>query len=103
MTKTEPVVWDRHAIKAEIGRQGLTMEAIAVKAGIKGSQVRHGLLGSNKTGAMAIANALGLPFRTLFPNLYLNSLANELKTTQSQVGRASQNEHVRVDDVRRAG
>jgi Ner family transcriptional regulator len=102
MTKTEPVVWDRHAIKAEIGRRGLTMEAIAELAGIKGSQVRHGLLGSNRTGAKAIASALGIPFRTLFPNLYLNGRANEIKTSRNPRHAASQNEHVRVDETRRA-
>lgn len=79
------------------------MEAIAAQAGIKGSQVRHGLLGSNKTGAMAIAKALGVPFRTLFPSLYLNGRANELKTSRSPDRPASQNEHVRVDEVQRAG
>lgn len=97
MTKKEPEVWDRHAIKAEIGRKGLTMEAIAVQAGLKGSQVRHGLLGTNKTGAMAIAAALGKPFRTLFPTLYLRGRASEMKTTQSHGAGASQNEHVRAD------
>lgn len=102
MTKSEPVVWDRHAIKAEIGRKGLTMEAIAVQYGLKGSQVRHGLLGSNRTGATAIASALGIPFRTLFPNLYPNSRANEIKTSRSPGSAASQNEHVRVDENRRA-
>lgn len=95
-------MWDRHAIKAEIGRKGLTMEAIAAQAGIKGSQVRHGLLGSNKTGAKAIARALGIPFRTLFPNLYLNGRASELKTSRNPDLPASQNEHVRVDVQRRA-
>lgn len=92
-------MWDRHAIKAEIGRRGLTMEAIAVQAGLKGSQVRHGLLGTNRTGAQAIAQALELPFRTLFPDLYLRGRAREIETSQKRVHTASQNEHVRVDVV----
>lgn len=102
MTKTEPVVWDRHAIRAEIGRKGLTMEAIAKKAGLESSQVRHGLRGNNKTGALAIARALKLPFRTLFPDSYLRGSANEVQTIQSQHRAASQNEHVRDDKIRGA-
>lgn len=102
MTKSEPVVWDRHAIKAEIARQGLTMESIAKAADLESSQVRHGLRGNNRTGAMAIAKALGMPFRTLFRDSYLRGSANEAQTTQSQGCTASQNQHERVDTVRGA-
>lgn len=84
MTKTsEPEVWDRHAIKAAIGRKGLTMMAIARMSGIESWQVRHGLRGNNRTGAEAIARALGKPFRTLFPDSYLSSSANALDTTRN--------------------
>lgn len=102
MTKSEPVVWDRHAIKAEIARQGLTMESIAKMASIESSRVRHGLRGNNKTGAMAIAKALGIPFRVLFRDSYLQGSANEVQTIQSHGRAASQNQHERVDTVRGA-
>ena len=71
MTKIAPVLWDRHAIKAEIGRAGLTMTKIAKAADLEPSAVRHGLLGSNRRGAEAIARAIAVPFRELFPNTYL--------------------------------
>ena len=102
MTKSEPVVWDRHAIKAEIARRGLTMEAIAKRAGLESSQVRHGLRGNNRNGAMAIARALGMSFRVLFRDSYLRGSANERHTTQTRPAPASQNEHERVDVSRRA-
>lgn len=71
MTKIAPVLWDRHAIKAAIGRAGLTMTKIAKAADLEPSAVRHGLLGSNRKGAEAIAKAIAVPFRELFPNTYL--------------------------------
>lgn len=101
MTKTEPVKWDRHAIKAEIGRRGLTMEAIAKKHGLEAWQVRHGLRGNNKTGAMAIATTLGKKFRTLFPDSYLQGSADEVQPTQKAQPGASQNAHSTADDRER--
>lgn len=103
MTKTEPGVWDRHTIKAAIGRAGLTMAAIATRAGIQPWQVRHGLRGNNRTGAEAIAEALDLPFRTLFHDSYLNGSADEPQPIQKQTGRASQNAHAGADRRVRAG
>ena len=94
--------WDRHAIKAEVGRQGLTLVAIAKRAGLEASAVRHGLRGGNRRGAQAIAEALQIPFRVLFPDSYLNGLANEREDTRSPASAASQNEHVRDDQQRRA-
>lgn len=101
MTKRGQVVWDLHAIKAEIGRQGLTMQAIAKQAGLEASQVRHGLRGNNRTGARAISAALGIPFRDLFRGIYVNSAAGE-ETTRNLELVASQNEHVRDDLARGA-
>jgi Ner family transcriptional regulator len=97
MTKTAPVVWDRHSIKAAIGRAGLTMTAIANGAGIEPWQVRHGLRGNNRTGAEAIAKALRLPFRTLFHDSYLNGSTDKAQPIQKQHQRASQNAHVGAD------
>jgi Ner family transcriptional regulator len=103
MTKTAPEVWDRHTIKAAIGRAGLTMAAIAAKAEIEPWQVRHGLRGNNRTGAEAIAQALNLPFRTLFPDSYLNGSAGEVQPIQKARGRASQNARATADQRVRAG
>lgn len=102
MTKTAPEVWDRHTIKAAIGRAGLTMAAIASKAGIEPWQVRHGLRGNNRTGAEAIAEALGLPFRILFHDSYLNGTADKGQPIQKRHAGASQNSHVAADRRARA-
>ena len=103
MTKTAPGVWDRHTIKAAIGRAGLTMAAIANKAGIEPWQVRHGLRGNNRTGAEAIAKALGLPFRVLFHDSYLNGSADIAQPIQKHPRRASQNAAGIADRRERVG
>ena len=60
--------WDRHAIKAEIERRGMTLTGIARDACLYESACRQGLCGMSITGAKAISEALGMPFKTLFPN-----------------------------------
>lgn len=102
MTESKPEALDRHDIKAKIAKAGLTMEAIAEKAGLKSWQVRHGLRGNNKTGAQAIAKALGLPFRTLFPDSYVRRPASKGQATRKAMDGASQNTHVDADHLSRA-
>lgn len=102
MTKTPPVGWNRHTIKAAIGLAGLTMAAIAEKAGIEPWQVRHGLRGNNRTGAEAIAKALGIPFRTLFHDSYQNRGADTRQPIQKPSIGASQNAHADTDRRARA-
>ena len=100
MTKTEPAGWNRHTIKAAIGLRGLTMTAIAKDAGLESWQVRHGLRGNNRIGAEAIADALGIPFRTLFPDSYLNGTVNEADTTCKSAPSTRENRHGRADLAR---
>lgn len=102
MTKTSPVEWDRHAIKAELGRRGLTLVAVAEQAGLEPSVVRHGLRGGSRRGAEAIARALGVSFRTLFPDSYLRGVADKAKTSRESTARTSQKHHVRGDTARGA-
>lgn len=102
MTKKEPVVWDRHAIKAAIGRKGLTMEAIAEKAGLESWRIRQGLRGNSKIGAMAIAKALEVPFRTLFPDSYLRGSTNRSQVTRKAAAGASPNPQHHTDRAVRA-
>lgn len=101
MTKTEPVVWDQHAIKAAIGRKGLTMEAIAEKSGLPSWRIRQGLRGNNKVGAQAIAKALGVEFRTLFPDKYVRASSKRVQPIQKQQEGASQNAHLAADGCER--
>lgn len=73
MTKT----WDRHAILAEVKRQNKNLTTIAVEAGLYSGACRAGMIGSSKKGAMAIADAIGVPFRELFPDSYTRGRHNE--------------------------
>lgn len=74
-----PKVWDRHAINAEIRRRGMTLTGIARDAGLYDSACRQGIIGLSRPGAEAIAAALGLPFRELFPDLYTRGRHDEGK------------------------
>ncbi|RUW38753.1 hypothetical protein EOA37_23080 [Mesorhizobium sp. M2A.F.Ca.ET.015.02.1.1] len=78
-----PQVWDRHAISAEIRRRGMTLTGIAKDAGLYASACRQGLFGLSRPGAQAIADALDIPFRTLFPDQYPRGRHNEVETTSA--------------------
>ncbi|UDL90351.1 helix-turn-helix domain-containing protein [Mesorhizobium sp. PAMC28654] len=78
-----PQVWDRHAINAELRRRGMTLTGIAKDAGLYSSACRQGIIGSSRTGAEAIAAALDIPFRTLFPTLYTRGRHNDRETTST--------------------
>jgi lambda repressor-like predicted transcriptional regulator len=78
-----PQVWDRHAINAEIRRRGMTLTGIAQDADLYASACRQGIIGLSRPGAEAIAKALDIPFRTLFPTLYTRGRHNETDTTSA--------------------
>lgn len=70
MTRLQPKQfpkWDRHSILAEVRRGGMSLASIETDAGLYQSACRQGLHGMSIPGAEAIAAALNLPFRTLFP------------------------------------
>lgn len=67
---TQEKVWDKHSIKAEVERRGMTLTGIAKDASLYESACRQGLMGVSKPGAQAIADALGISFETLFKDLY---------------------------------
>ncbi|RWC58885.1 helix-turn-helix domain-containing protein [Mesorhizobium sp.] len=77
-----PQVWDRHAINAEIRRRGMTLTGIALDAGLYASACRQGIIGMSRPGAEAIATALGIPFRELFPNSYSRGRHDEGKISR---------------------
>ena len=62
--------WDRTAIKQELLRQNKTLTGIARDAGLYPSACRQGIIGASRRGAEAIASALGIPFREMFPDSY---------------------------------
>jgi Ner family transcriptional regulator len=63
--------WDRAGIIAEVHRRGMTLTGIAEAAGLYASACRQGIGGGSRAGAQAIADALDIPFETLFPTSYL--------------------------------
>lgn len=65
---TEPRVWDRHDILAEVKRQKMSLTGIARAAGLYDCACRQGLAGGSRPGAQALADALKIPFAVLFPN-----------------------------------
>ena len=78
--------WDRHAINAEVRRRGLTLTGIALDANLHAGACRAGIIGMSRPGAEAIAKALDVPFRELFPDSYTRNRHNEAKTTSNGSG-----------------
>jgi len=68
MTTTQK--WDRRAIHNELLRQNKTLTGIARDKGLYDSACRQGIIGASRKGAEAIAEALGVPFREMFPDSY---------------------------------
>ncbi len=97
----EPKQWDRFAIKAEIERRGLTLTGIANGAGLYEGACRQGLIGNSRRGAEAIALALDIPFRTLFPTLYRRGRHNEAKPSRTPANRTSVKTLTEMDSERR--
>lgn len=83
MTKPEGMVWDRHAINAEVRRRGMTLTGIALDAGLHESTCRQGVIGCNRRGAQAIADALGIPFEELFPTTYTHGRFHKRQSTRN--------------------
>jgi Ner family transcriptional regulator len=62
-----PLTWDRHAIKAEIGRRGLTLIGISQAAGLCPSACGIALVRRFPSAEAAIAAALGIAPDILWP------------------------------------
>ena len=90
-------VWDRHAVLAEVRRRGMTLTGIARDAGLYKSACRQGLMGLSRPGAEAIAAALGLPFRELFPDSYLRGRHGESDFIRPASSRTSPKRPVDLD------
>ena len=68
MTPTK--TWTGTTIKEELLRQNKTLTGIARDAGLYASACRAGMIGASRPGAEALASALGVPFREMFPDSY---------------------------------
>lgn len=96
----QPAVWDRHAIKAEINRRNMTLTGIARDAGLPEAACRKALFGLDRKGADAIADALGIPFDTLFPAGFIRSRSSHAKPTAKPPAE-SRKKRVRTADTAR--
>lgn len=94
--------WDRHAINAEIRRRGMTLTGIAEDAGLYSSACRQGIIGMSRPGAEAIAKALDIPFRVLFPDSYSRGRHNEGQNTRNAGSNTSAKRGKPADSSQRA-
>ncbi|WEO73820.1 helix-turn-helix domain-containing protein [Agrobacterium vitis] len=76
--------WDRHDILAEVRRKGKTLTGIAKDAGLYASACRQGMIGASRPGAEAIAKAIDVPFRELFPDSYTRGRHDEENTSSNK-------------------
>lgn len=91
--------WDRPAIVAELHRRGMTLTGIAKDAGLYASACRQGIIGQSRTGAQAIADALGIPFEELFPNSYLRGRHHNRESNRNGSRNGSAKTPSRTDRV----
>ena len=87
MTTTKK--WDRAAIKTELLRQNKTLTGIARDAGLYDAACRQGLIGASRPGAEALASALGVPFRDMFPDAYTRGRHDSSDSSRKKVGSGS--------------
>lgn len=68
-----PAEWTPDLIRQEVRRRHLSLTGIALAAGLREDACRKALHGLNRQGADALAEALGIPFDTLFPTGFIQS------------------------------
>lgn len=101
MSQVDEPLWDRHRINAEIRRRGLTLTRIAIDAGLGDNACRSGVIGGNRKGARAIATRLGIPFRVLFPTMYLPPRPDDGEPIPNNRSHESAKRAARTDGDRR--
>ncbi len=57
-------------IRAALAKQGLTLTAASLAAGLPEYACRHALINKNRSGEEAIAAALGLPVEKIWPSRF---------------------------------
>lgn len=67
MSKTK---WDRHSIKAELHRQGMTLTRLAEINGLNPNRFRTVWNATHRKAEAAIATFLDIPVDQLFPDRY---------------------------------
>jgi lambda repressor-like predicted transcriptional regulator len=97
---TTTTKWDRAAIKRALLEKGLTLTGIARDAGLYDSACRAGMIGASRPGAEAIARALGVKFRELFPDQYTLGRHDSADTSSKAKANASQKRGASTDNAR---
>lgn len=96
MSKRAPVVWDRHAIRAEVHRSGTTLRAIALAAGLHYTACSSALIRRHLAGEKALADFLGVAPAVIWPERYAKPSPWAKRILERQ-GAASQNDADRAD------
>jgi lambda repressor-like predicted transcriptional regulator len=102
VTMTTTKKWTRQAIKEELLRQNKTLTGIARDKGLYASACRAGIIGASRPGAEAIAEALGVPFREMFPDSYTLGRHDSDETSRKDKERSSQKRDAATDNLRGA-
>ncbi|MEP3428657.1 MAG: helix-turn-helix domain-containing protein [Roseibium sp.] len=63
-------LWDKHAIKAELHRRGMTLTALATREGINPKSFRGVWARTHRKAEAALAKFLSVPVEDLFPDRY---------------------------------
>ena len=100
MTTTKK--WDRRAIKDELLRQNKTLTGIARDNGLYDSACRQGIIGASRKGAEALAEALGVPFREMFPDSYTLGRHDHGDTSSKKSGNTRAKKSSKSDDAKSA-
>lgn len=68
----KPRQWNKHEIKAEIVRRGVTFEELGRMYGLSGAMIRMSISRSKPltTADQAIADFVGIPMHVLWPDRY---------------------------------
>ncbi len=96
MSKSSPVRWDRHTIKAEVHRRGSNLRAIALAAGLDPSACSAALMRRHIAGQHALARYLGVSPEELWPERYKPS-SLWAKRSLDRWRAASQNDSAAAD------
>lgn len=90
-------VWDKHGIKAELHRKGMTLTRLAEENGLNANTFRSVWSRTNRKAEAAIADFLSVPVSDLFPDRYPIKTASILDTRK--YGASGSQKHSTVSDT----
>ncbi|NKC04251.1 transcriptional regulator [Ochrobactrum haematophilum] len=89
-------------MKEELLRQNKTLTGIARDAGMYPAACRQGIIGASRPGAEAIATALGVPFREMFPDMFTRGRHDGSDTSSKKNGSGRAKRPPLADDAQTA-